>query len=1331
MKERKTKAYIFYGIISLIALAIVVVLRTDVIENLFKDRIARFISEKTGIQMSIGRIDVSILSSSVTLSSLALKSDGTTGADIRRLTFVLEPPSIFARKPRLKLLSIDGAEFSATISAGMTRGLTKGMQRKGHGLAMRAIAGILPVSLNHVVVKHASLLLNVPAYRTSICVRDVSMDTYPDLEDNTIKGSVEMKGTTLTRAGITFTVADLKLDAGLDNRDISIRSLDLHADHVRLSASGVIKDYENPWLALDLKASVDHIEGLDPVLKALPVSLPYLAGSYSLDGNIRGNLLDPSSAGRIGFADMMVGGIRGGSGTITYSFRSGRIFIKNGDVDIAGGRVKMKGKVDLSNNKVPADLSLDLAGISFGRLLDALTVSGPYVDGKITGQVSVRGTFNPVFLSGSSKVQFRRFSVYDGPFNGKGRHTIMVVKPVDIATGVIFTDRCAYITDTTVTSARSLVHATTALFFTGAMRLSFDSDKVDMQDVSPIADIPYTGVGRVKGLIAGPFTDIAIYGDTAFRDFSMEHIKLGAVTGGVGFRKDTLSLTSVRAATAAGSHLYVDGGIRFASRVGLRFGVKFAPLAMVDIARNAGITLSTGGSITGSATLDGPALAMSGAADLRFSEPDFYWQSFDRGDVRLRIDRGTFHIVGAEFTQGHSTVHVGGSLAEDGTVDVGFSSDGFDVADIDPVVRSGMPLKARAAFDGHISGTTYDPLGSASVEIKDFFYDGSRMPDALARLSLSHGVLSMISRLFDRSLDVRAGLDLSRGHPFELTAWLRRFNALPLTSVLFGAGVTSDVTGELRFTGRLSSMPDSLVGSVYLPTIAIGASYAVLHNKRPVSIDIAKDDVHVRDFTIVGKNSVLNISGSYGLKGSVDMLVHADIDLDYLPVLTNVVAGATGSFKLDTRISGRGKNIALHGGADLNGDATFADLPLTLSGVHLSVVMAGNTIMVKTLTGNINAGTMYGSGRIITAGFLPGIFSLSLSFKGMNYVYDNTIPLLLDGDLGIKGTYPSPVLEGNIKVVNAVYTDYINWEDQMLKFQHRRYEPEGLEHKGGHPLRLNVGIEANNSIVVDNNIIDTVLSAELKVLGNVDDPVIVGNVSTNEGRIYYRSTTFKVDQALVTYTREHPRNPFVDLRASTSQRFLVDSQAGTPEYSDYRIYLTIAGELDKLNVNLTSNPPNLGEMDIISELTYGVTTADLMKSGVSSAAAYEVGTAVGSKLAKDIFSNIIGSEGLNKLKKIFWFDNLQVEPYYPLGALGMPTTSIRLTVTKRISNKFNILYSNDLSGYNLQRFQGEYKLSRRLYFIGSWDNSYLDSQSNTSNSGIGDLGGDIKYKYEF
>ncbi len=1336
MKKRKTKAYIFYSVILFLVLAITVILRTDIIENLFKGRIEKFITDKTGIHVSIGRIEVSILSSSVTLSSLVLKGNAAYNADIGRLTVVFEPPSILKKKPQLKVVSVHDAKIAILIN----NKLPGKMHGKTPEIDMRSIEAMLPVTIQQVVFKNTALSISMPGSGTGIEAKNVSMSLYPELGRNKLSGVIDAKGVSVSRYGSTFSISDGQFSGAIRNRDVSINSLRLNSSALHLVMSGNINDYDNPNLDVRVKASVDDVQQFDAFIKTFPVPIPGMSGSYTFDGTVKGSILNPSSTGDISFRDMEIAHIKGGTGDLSYMFKSKKLSIKKADVSIADGTVQLSGSVDFSDNKLPAEFIVDLNGISFGKLLDDLTVPNPYVDAGITGHVEVKGGFNPVYFTGNVDTEFNRFSVFDDFFLSKKKNTIMVVKPVHVQSKLIFTNQCAYITDATVSTARSLLQTYTALYFTGAMFLTFDSHKLDMEDVSPIASIPYTGVGDAKGFIAGPFTDIVIHGDVSFKDYSMEHIKLGNVTGGITFARNVLSITSVHAVKDT-SKMYVNGGISFTKDVELHFDAKLEPVSLKDIAENiipgtfhppettrtesssflSGFT--TGGYVTGSVSIDGPPMKMNGRADLSFLHPDTYFQSFDSGSVAIAMEHGVFHIENAVFKKGEDTFHIGGFISENGDVGVTFDTKGFSIENMDTITRLNPRIKGISAFAGAITGTVMDPDGGMNLTVQDITYDKIRMPDCSASVRFSDSTFSTVVDAFNNTLKVRAALNIRDGYPFRLRSNFDAFDAHDILSVFSGAGITSDVTGTLWLVGRLRDVPDSLVGYLYLDTVSFGNRFAAFRNDKPVFIDFAKDNLFFRTFSITGKNSFISLSGFYNLRGNVDTLVHADIDLSYLPVFTGVFAGANGAFKLDARIYGEKKNILIDGNAALNGNATLAEQPVTFSGVHMSVLMANNNIIVKDITGNINSGKMSGTGRIIMAGLLPKLLDISLDFKDVDFVYNNTVSMQLDGALGLKGNYPQPVLEGSIKIANATYTDYISWEDEMLKFQRRKYEPQRIERKKGHPVKLNVLIEADKSIFVDNNIVNSVLSADLKVVGDADNPEIVGNISTSDGKLYYRSAVFTIDNAIVTYTREHQRNPFVDIRAATTQQFMVNN-----EYSTYNIYLTIAGQLDKLNVSLTSYPPNLDEMDIISLLTYGVTPADLMKSGISSAAAYEVGTAVGSKLAKDIFSELVGNESYSKFRKFFWIDNLQVEPYYPIGA---PTTSIRLTITKRITNDLDILYSYDLSGYNLQRFQGQYQLSRSLYFIGSWDNNISTVQPSNSNNNVGNFGGDLKYKFKF
>ncbi|MGC8684292.1 MAG: translocation/assembly module TamB domain-containing protein [bacterium] len=1319
MKTRKTKAYIFYSIILFIVIAIIVIVESNILESVFKGKIERFITEKTGAKVSIGRIDVSILSSSVTFTSLVLKYNANYKADIGKLTVVFEPPSVLKKKPQLKTVYINNANVFIVLP--ISQKTSSGIHNKTSIPDINSLGMLLPVSIKHVVVNNTALSLSIPALDTNVKAKNISMNMYPAFSEDRISSVVEIKGVMVARSKNVISLSDIQFNGLLKNRNIIMNSLRIRSDSLNCEMRGSIENYLDPYLNLYLKVSVKDIQQYNGFLKTLPINIPELSGTYRFEGNIAGTVFNPSSSGEIYFQDMKIGKIKGGTGNVSYVFKSQKLHIKKANVSIANGTVEFDGTIDFSNDEIPAEFSVNLDRVSFGDLLYSLTVPDPYVDSSISGHVEVKGRFNPVYFAGGVNINFNKFSVYDNFFKAKKKYTVMIVKPVNVHSGLILTNQCAYITGATVSSNRSILHTDTALYFTGAMFLRFESTQLDMQDVSPIASIPYTGIGDVKGYIAGPFKDIVIHGDVSFRDYSMEYIKLGNVDGGITFSGDTLSLEHVTA-VKGDSKMYVNGGVQFTSPIELHMSAKLESVLLSEIADNIGYKFTTNGSINGSVNIDGPIANMNGKADLYLSHPDIYFQSFDNGEIMLAMNDGRFNIDSAIFTKGNDTFHAKGYITEAGDIGLEFYTEEFNLTNLD-ITKFVPYVKGTLALSGNITGTVVDPVGAANIKLTNLSYKETYIPEINAAINFSHDTFSSMIESFNHALSIKAELDTIKSYPFRLRANFKNFNAQNILPASSGMNFTSDISGTFWLVGKLDNIPDSLVGYVYIDNLYVGNGVLGLESSKPLFMDIARDNIYFREFALKGKNSSVELNGFFNLKGSIDTLINADVDLGYLPLFTNILAGSDGALKLNLRVYGEKDHISFNGNAELNGNATFSEEPVSLSNVHISAIMANNNVIIKDVNGNINSGSMTGSGRIIMSDLLPKMFDISIDLKGVNFVYDNTIPLQFDGVLELEGDYPQPVLNGNIKILNATYTDYINWEDELIKFQRRRYEPQSIEKKKTYPLKLNVDIKSNNSIVIDNNIVSTTLSADLKIEGDIDNPVIVGNISTSEGKLYYRSTVFNIDNAVVTYTREHPHQPFVDIRASTSQQFMVNN-----EYTDYRIYLTIAGELNKLNISLTSYPPNLDEMDIISLLTYGVTLSDLMKSGIGSAAAYEVGSAVGSKLAKDIFSELVGRENLNTFRKIFWIDNLQIEPYYPIGA---PSTSIRLTVTKKFTNDFNILYSYDLSGYNLQRFQGEYRLSKGLYFVGSWNNGITAVQSNPSNNSVGNFGGDLKYRFEF
>ncbi len=1317
IKERKTKAYIFYGIIVLLLLVIGIFFGTGIIERKLERKLEKYVYNKTGISVSIGNIHTSLFKSTIILSALNIKKGGVYNVSIGRLKLVFEPPSILKEKPRIKFLDLQDVHAFAVLNVG-----NNSFAAKRRNSNFEESIKNLPFTVDHIIVSNANLSFSIPSYKALINIKNTSMNIYTDIHNENGSGVIDLKDIYLSNNRGALTIAEASFDGRVDSAGMMINRLRIKDNSGNIVLSGFLNNYVNPYLSMHVKASFHDMSQLNTARRIFPISFPDIQGSINIDSRIRGSVFNPDAYGYVVFENLKIGNIQGGTGKINYTLREHKLRIKNADIDIAGGMVKFDGSINMSDNRIPSKFVLSLNNVSFGKLLKSLGVPTPYVDASLTGKVNVKGSFNPIYFSGTTRTEFKRFSVYDDYFLASKKMKILTVRPALVDSRFIINDRYAYLYQTSTKTDHSIVYTNTALYFTGAMFLEFNSSNVDMTDVSPIASIPYTGIGAVHGYIAGPFTDIVIYGLTDFSHYGMEGIHMGHTKGGIRFNKNVLALEAIRI-NRGNTKAYVNGGISFTKGVSLHLVAIIKHLSMADIAYNIDKKLTAGGYATGTIMIDGPVKKMNGYTDLYFSQPSVQWQSFDKGVVKISMNNGIVKFDRCIFNKGRGEINVRGTLSERNEVNLDFDSNKFFIKEIDLVNKSQLPVKALLSFTGNVYGRLTKPKADLSVKVLDSYYRDKLLSGSRIELNLKNDELFIRARLFGDSLYGDASLRIGNGYEFELASKFNKFSMSPFIKLFSKNDIVNGITGKAWFVGKLKDVPDSLVGYVYLTDLTLGNHFAVLKNGGPVFVDVANNDLYFRNFLIKGKNSFFKLKGFVNFNGNIDTLVDADINLNYLPLFTNMVAGSSGKFKLDARIEGKAGHTMINGNSELNGAITLSQYPVAISSLRTSVFIRNNSVTINELTGIINGGSMSGSGKIITKGILPEVFDLSLMIKGMNYVYNDTIPVHFNASLGLKGNYKQPVLQGNVDIINASYTDYINWEDELLKFQHRKYEVKSIENKKHNPLHLDVSIYANDSIVVDNNLVNSVLSMDLKVIGDIDDPVILGNITSNSGQILYRSSTFNIDNILVTYTREHPGNPFVEVRASMENQYMVNN-----EYTDYMIYLNVSGELGKLNIILTSNPPNLDETDIISLLTYGITTFDLAKSGVSSVAAYELGAAVGSKLAKDMFSEFMGSTNLNNVKKYFWIDNLQIEPYYPRG---LSSTSLKVTVSKRITNNFVVNYSYDLNGYNFQRFQSEYRLSKRLYLTGDWDNEMsVIQQSNTTNN-VGNIGGDIKYKLQF
>ena len=213
-------------------------------------------------------------------------------------------------------------------------------------------------------------------------------------------------------------------------------------------------------------------------------------------------------------------------------------------------------------------------------------------------------------------------------------------------------------------------------------------------------------------------------------------------------------------------------------------------------------------------------------------------------------------------------------------------------------------------------------------------------------------------------------------------------------------------------------------------------------------------------------------------------------------------------------------------------------------------------------------------------GFTPGELSLTANGEQMRVRYPEGFRSLVDADLWLRGSAASPILGGIVTVRDALWS--------------KRFEvdPNVFELGGGSPtlvtgpaaptlpVRFDIQVNAPSSLRVENNIAHVVSSAELKLQGTYDKPLLFGHAEIERGDIVFEGNRYLVTRGSIDFLNPAGRiEPLFDIEAETRVR--VPAQT-------YRVTVSVNGTPNRVSLTLASDPP-LPEVDIIS-LLFGQTT---------------------------------------------------------------------------------------------------------------------------------------------
>jgi translocation and assembly module TamB len=546
-----------------------------------------------------------------------------------------------------------------------------------------------------------------------------------------------------------------------------------------------------------------------------------------------------------------------------------------------------------------------------------------------------------------------------------------------------------------------------------------------------------------------------------------------------------------------------------------------------------------------------------------------------------------------------------------------------------------------------------------------------------------------------------------------------------LAGVLAAAGAAElplggHASGQLAVSGPFTG--PALPGiTLTLPEVALVNNGVALASREPVVLALTAAgepgqglaiDVRSLYLGVVGRDDEVFASGSIGLAAPypLDLKVQGTFDAAMLRPMVPSGVQLSGTVDILATVGGEMARPALNGEAQLHGGRLLTDLlPNAIDQLTATVLFYPDELVLDHLTGRFAGGTVEGGGNLT----LPPLaapdaapeltFQLALADVSLRYPEG----WLLHGEARLafqQSAATGRQLRGAVTLDRAFYLRDLPVElGQLLPrlLQRSRVEvEESDELLAGTTLNVLLDLRgatagegsagdasARYPLRIRNNVADLRGSGQLTVGGTLARPVVFGSLDFEQGgRLRYADNDYLVERALLTFANPYRLDPIVDLVATTSVR-------------DYDVTLALAGSLDRLKIDLTSDPP-LPDLDVLALVATGQPL-----SGGGQYIAPVPGTPGETLDAGALLANQAARLVSSRVGTLFGLDKFRIDP--STGANG-GLSSGRVTVGKRLSRDVYATYSYDPATSEQQVLEVEWRVSPEwsLYLTQNGNGSY-------------------------
>ncbi len=881
----------------------------------------------------------------------------------------------------------------------------------------------------------------------------------------------------------------------------------------------------------------------------------------------------------------------------------------------------------------------------------------------------------------------------------------------------------------------------TRLSFSGTLGTNLDVilDSTNLNDLNPVLQLvrsrtpqvpPLTllqnGSAHFDGRVAGIFGNPQLAGNLALAHFEIQGQTLDRLRARIAVSANTMEFASLVLAQGP-LHAIGEGHVELqnwtvTNRSAMEVRAHFEGADVVKVASAfSGMKLpSLRGIASGTVDLAGTVINPLGTVRLAISNVDAYGERLNEVQVAATLASGALHITRGHMQAGPAALSFSGDYRhapqtwKEGQLELKIDSNGFPLASLAPVHEYQPGLNAQFEIHGQaaarITPDRIEPLsanGTAvlrDVTVNKVPYGSLTFNAGTRAQSLT---TSFAGDLRGSRVSGSAQMQLTASNPVVGEVHLEQIQLSTLRALMSSQTklpFEGLLQGGLTFEGPLQQL-DKMHGAIAIEELqlssALGARPAglVLRNTAPLVLKYANGIAEISSFGMAGRGTSLTASGSIPfLKNRpVNLKVRGVADLQIFQLFDPSVQ-SSGESAVDASIKGTLFNPAVNGTLDVkNGSLAISSIPNGLTAVNGRVRFDRDRATVEKLTAQTGGGELSMAGFISFGKGGPLVYRLEANADDVRVRYGGNISVTATSQFRLTGTSESSILSGTATISRVIFNPNTDVGNLLASVAAPVASPSN-EKDFLSGLQFDVHVESAPNLQLSTELSrDVAAEIDLRLRGTPGRPILLGNITANQGDIKVFGTKYSINRGQVSFENAVKIEPVLDMDLETQARGIT-------------VDITVSGTPGKLNINYRSDPP-LQPRDIIALLTVG--RAPNIASNLPNAPLTNDVSALQSG-ANTVLGQAI-SPVSNRLSRLFGITNIKIDPLVQ-GLTNTPQA--RLTVEQQISRQITVTYVTNLSQTSEQIFRLEWAFSPQYSLVALRDDN-------------GEFGIDIQYKKRF